>query len=322
MKQKNIYNNENPLFFLFTCVKDGRKYINKLFDSLLSQTKINFVHYIYEDGSADPIEDLVDIYKEKVSKLSSPYKVIYEKNPINIGLNMATKHCIDMCNLPYFIWIDCDNWVDKDFFKEIEKCCLKKPKADLIRTRLIGVGFSFNVDKPTTNNNTELQLFLRSKYYYSFFAVKTKKYLYINKNNYMSDVKTFFNDNQVLMCLLLSKCKIALELKAIGYFGYHPDSMSACNLPLDRGKNDQLLFLKNVSNKLFEMLDCYYYCKTSMNKITVNYRSNPVESLSLFRDILRKIKVNKLNYRILHCKPKFIILFKIGIFLILRFFKK
>ena len=82
------YSNEKPLFFLFTCVKDGRKYINKLFDSLLSQTKINFVHYIYEDGSNDPIEDLVLSYKEKVSKLEHPYKVIYDNKDVTDQVNV------------------------------------------------------------------------------------------------------------------------------------------------------------------------------------------------------------------------------------------
>ncbi len=72
IKSNNCINDksEKPLIFLFTCIKDGRKYIWKLFESLLEQTSNNFVHFIYDDGSNDPIEDLVETYKEKAFNLS------------------------------------------------------------------------------------------------------------------------------------------------------------------------------------------------------------------------------------------------------------
>ena len=109
-----------PLFFLFTCVKDGREYIDKLFESLLMQTKKNFIHYIYEDGSDNPLDEIVENYIKRVNQLDEPYRVVYEKCNKNIGLNKATEHCLKKCYLNYFIWMNCDDWLDVNFFKNAE----------------------------------------------------------------------------------------------------------------------------------------------------------------------------------------------------------
>jgi len=125
-KTKMVEKTQDYLFFVFTCVKNGRKYIEKLFDSLLEQTLTNFVHFIYDDGSDDPIDDLVDEYRKKVSLLANPFPVIYEKNTTNIGINMATQYCISKCCARYFVWIDCDNWIDKNFFNEMTNTINRK----------------------------------------------------------------------------------------------------------------------------------------------------------------------------------------------------
>ena len=168
--KKNNNRLSKETFFLFTCVKNGRKYIQKLFDSLLKQTKINFVHYIYEDGSEDPVDDLITDYKTKANDIG--LQVIYEKQSINIGLNMATKHCIEQCFLPYFIWIDCDNWVDSRFFEELGNTVRKKNKPNIVRTNKSCVHLSgakaTNFLKKSIDSGYSGLLILLNKYYYSF----------------------------------------------------------------------------------------------------------------------------------------------------------
>lgn len=307
------YSNEKPLFFLFTCVKDGRKYINKLFDSLLSQTRINFVHYIYEDGSNDPIEDLVLSYKEKVSKLEHPYKVIYEKNPVNIGLNMATKHCIDMCSCPYFIWIDCDNWVDKNFFLELEKTVAKNKKAFLIRTHkeIYKNGIAIPYDSSITRKkNSKLQLneLLRSKFTYSFFAVNNNLYRKNNPCNFMINSKVFFNDDQVLLvCLLSKKCKIAYSRKSIGYFLRRDDSVSAISIPVELGRDDQIALLNKIDKIKGAYIESYYQIKDKIRYINSNQFTDPKKCLQQYieiKEIAKKqhIKLSMFNCRSIHFK--------------------
>lgn len=246
---QNVYNNKNPLFFLFTSVKDGRVFINKLFDSLLKQSKVNFVHYIYEDGSNDPIEDLVDIYKEKNSKLSNPIQIIYEKNPKNIGLNMATKHCIDMCNLPYFLWINCDDWVDDNFFEELEKAvrkhddgCVFQFKTRFYNGNKVGVRPCNNYDKYLLHfKNKNLEL-LANKIQYNHFCVNHKKYLEVNKNNYFIDKRSFYNDQQVLIPLAYSNAKFYYCNKVVSNY-------------LIRGNSESFLLEETVLfDELFDAL--------------------------------------------------------------------
>ena len=271
-----------PLFFLFTCVKDGRKYIKTLFNSLLSQTDFNFVHYIYEDGSVDTIEDLVNEYKLKAS-----YQVMYEKNSINIGLNMATKHCIDICNLPYFIWIDCDNWVDKNFFFELGKAVKKNKKGNLFRTRCYRDNLkNKSIDTAVfplfsdslKNKYCKWIYFFRGykSYYYSFFAMKTEYFKEKMYFDFLVD-RHLFNDDQVLSHYYLTNDTCVFVDKAKGFQLIREDSESAsiCSSQLD----SNVKIYKEYTQNLFresgvykpDLFEHYYHVSTSCNKIFQHY---------------------------------------------------
>ena len=226
------FDSQKALFFTFTCVRNGRQFISRLFDSLLKQTKKNFIHYIYDDGSTEPLDKMVEDYKQKVSKLEKPYEVIYEKNPNNIGLNMATKHCIDMCSCPYFIWIDCDNFVDSRFFEELEKGIFKHKNATVFRTRLLKydekkdcVSEMYKKHK-SYKDKKQLKNLLYSKYAYSFFAINYDKYKIANPMNHFENVRSYFNDTQVLFSCALSECEFTFIKKSVGYYLSRDESES------------------------------------------------------------------------------------------------
>ena len=303
---KNKSNNEAPLFFLFTCVKDGRQYINKLFDSLLSQTKINFVHYIYEDGSDEPLDEIVEQYNEEVSKLSTPYKVIYEKNPVNIGLNMATKHCIDMCFCPYFIWIDCDNWVDMNFFNELEQYILCHKNIPLVRTLCLQSNQVINdIKKNYTfkcrHDNKQLTHFLYGTFFYGFFAVKLECYLKLNQSNYFFDKRDYFNDDQVLSLFLFNNKKISICDSAIGYFLLHDNNESV--LYRARSIEDECVNWRMTFNKFTSlsnnMINGFYLLINSFNKMVECYYKFDLYSTKFYLlDILKIRKKYKISSRL------------------------
>ncbi len=204
---------DKPLFFLFTCVFNGRNYITKLFDSLLSQNTSNFVHYIYEDGSAEPIYDLVESYKRKASNLPKPFKVIYEYNKVNMGLNYSTKHCIEKCDLPFFIWLNCDDYVENSFFIKLERTIRKaKILPTVIRCNLFTIeqnnAIRF-IDKYSKNArkfrkfSSQYMQFASDLYVYGHFCVNANVY----KNNRFLSTFSFqrdvFNDCQVILHSLL-----------------------------------------------------------------------------------------------------------------------
>ena len=124
------------------------------------------------------------------------------------------------------------------------------------------------------------------------------------------------------MCLLLSKCKIAINKNAIGYFGYNNNSVSSCSLSIESGKDEQLNYLKAISTNLFNVLDCYYRCKKMINNIALNGRQFPKRCHCEFNYLLSELKKNSLDYYVLHSKPRIVIRFKLCVFSFLQCFKQ
>ena len=313
-RDKHYLSSNEVIFFLFTCVKDGRQYIGRLFNSLLKQTKVNFVHYIYEDGSDDFIEDLVDEYKIKANKLNTPIKIFYEKNKNNIGLNMSIKHCISKCNLPYFIWIDCDNWVDDFFFEELGKTAKKHPNSIMIRSALTSCKIehnSFIVDKVFKYNRfcsdrNKFKTFFYKFYSFGFFAVKTEDYFKINPYNVFINDRSYFCDDQIIfLCLLMSNESFSFSKKSAGYALTREDSechaflniereyvfdcyTRTCQL-IDATKIDRLLSIKY-------MLDSY----NMLNRMY--YSSKPFQALRLLHERKKFLNTKQLPKSLLYKK--------------------
>lgn len=299
--------------FLFTCVKDGRKYIAQLFDSLLNQTDTNFVHFIYDNGSYDPIDDLVISYKEKAVKLKAPYEIIYEKTPESVGLNIATKYCISKCDKPYFIWIDCDNWVDKDFIKYLSKTIKHNPDCMLYRTFLMRVDgdnakISSNYKQRKLSmhgqNNAAFTFFTRkNRYYYSFFAVNTKQYITASNNNILSD-RDYYNDEQVLAYCYLAKGKYKMVKKAKGYYLARNDSEAHLILPKQKSAElfayetriDRASQMSNDAKDYYLVIDSLFKEYNLMQEAYVNKKYD--DSRNHFKELYRLSRENHFSTKV------------------------
>lgn len=242
-----------PVFFLITFVKDGRKYINTLFNSLLSQTRINFKHYIYDDGSCDPIEDLVDEYRKKASSLKIPYEVIYEKNIENKGVNYSTMHCISKADCEYFIWLNCDDCIDERFFEEMEKCIIKNKKPTVVRSNLYDFVSKKQIEKDrfrlkVRKQSRQLKYFLYGTFSCNFFAIKTSDWFTYNPHNHYYEERSFFNDEQVLLTCCINNSRFAFCENATGYFYNHGNNES--NMYKEKDLEIRYSFFK-------KLIDCY-----------------------------------------------------------------
>ena len=289
-----------PIFFLCTCIKDGNKYVDRLFNSLLRQTRVNFVHFIYEDGSTSPLGNKIIEYRSKAKKLPNPFEVIYEYNPINIGLNKSTQYCISKSNCPYFIWIDCDNWVDEHFFEELEKTYNRHKNSIILRTALFdsnNMSRTFNCGSiDETRKRHQLGLFIRKRYYYSFFAVNTKHFFSVNPKSTMLDIRRFYNDDQVLLLCLLYMDNAVISLKAKGYFITRNDQESSHgDLSFKELKECQLKLCESVDIKLRNKLDAIYKIKDFYDKLQITISHDSKQSLGLIKEIKKISKLNKVN---------------------------
>lgn len=294
-----------PLFFVFTCVKDGRDFVDKLFDSLLMQTKINFIHFVFEDGSSFPLAEKIEEYRNKINQLRTPYQLVYECNPTNIGLNRATQYCISRCICPFFIWIDCDNYVDINFFNELEKTYNKNRNALLLRTILYDADTLTNKYFNCGSINDalsryQLGLLIRRKYYYSFFAVNYAKYCLINPNNVFLPDRCFYNDEQVLLLCLLNCAKTPFSTKSIGYFLDRKNQESnQFEMSMEEIRKHQIKLCSLVSDALSQKIKSIYLIKDLYFELSISYKSNFKESIKLInqiKDISKKNHIQLKNY--------------------------
>lgn len=221
------------IFFLITCVYNGEKYLSKLFQSLINQSEYCFVHYILNDGSTDNTDSLIANYKQNVES-NNLYKIIYKKTKNN-GLNTSMKTAISDCFCPYFIWIDCDNWIDKDFFKNLALATKNNKNAIVFRTHKITYDETLNryfdhsgnfFEKAKRNITDNRSLVLLNSYDYSFFAVNFNKYKRLNPNLFLSTNKYPFDDQQVIFISANSGYEFAYVKKAKGYFLRHDNNLS------------------------------------------------------------------------------------------------
>lgn len=90
------------------------KYIQECIDSILEQTHCDFELIIVDDGSEDKTGKICDEYAEKDKRV----RVIHQ---VNKGLVRARKVGIECAKGEYIIFIDGDDWIDKDMGEQIAR---------------------------------------------------------------------------------------------------------------------------------------------------------------------------------------------------------
>lgn len=114
------------------------KYLKRLLDSIINQNEKSLEIILINDGSTDNSLDILKNYEKKYKNI----KVINKKNggvskSRNDGLNIATGK--------YICFLDADDYIDKDYFKEILKLLNK------YNVELLNFGFFSDVE----NNKLE-----------------------------------------------------------------------------------------------------------------------------------------------------------------------
>lgn len=112
------------------------KYLNKCIESILNQTYSNLEIILIDDGSPDKCGEICDFYKNKDSRI----KVIHKKNE---GVSKARNIGLDISKGKYIMFVDSDDYIDKNMIKELRKL-ITEQSAD------IAIGGVIDVDE---NNN-------------------------------------------------------------------------------------------------------------------------------------------------------------------------
>ena len=111
-----------PKFSIIVPVYNVEDYINKCLDSILNQSFKDFEIIVVNDGTKDNSIEKIKDY---------PIKLINQKNQ---GLSAARNTGVKHATGDYIIFIDSDDWVEKDLLKELEKSTKNNP--DVIRFQI------------------------------------------------------------------------------------------------------------------------------------------------------------------------------------------
>lgn len=106
-------------------VYNAEKFLGKCINSVLTQTYENWEIIIIDDGSTDNSEK---IYNE-FAKNDNRFKVYYQDNK---GVSAARNFGINIAQGKYIIFIDADDWIEKDFIDRMIEV-IEKEKADMVQ---------------------------------------------------------------------------------------------------------------------------------------------------------------------------------------------
>ena len=108
--------NNIPLISVIIPVYNASTYLNACIECLLNQTFKNIEIIAVNDGSKDNSLDILKAYSSRISNL----KVI---DQLNSGASEARKRGLHSATGKYVVFLDADDWLDKDaLYKMVYRC--------------------------------------------------------------------------------------------------------------------------------------------------------------------------------------------------------
>lgn len=195
-------------FSIIIPVYNVEKYIKKCLDSIFNQTFTDFEVIVVDDGCTDKSIEIVNNYNVKI--IHSKHIEVSEAR--NIGVKEATGE--------YIIFIDSDDYWDKDLLKEINKSTKNNP--DLVRFQARTVtddGIINNYEEEPfegLNGNDAFNRILNYHYVDSvvFYAIKRKYFL---KEKFQFNKNTIHEDFGLTPLIIIKASKV----NSITYIGYN-----------------------------------------------------------------------------------------------------
>jgi len=196
-----------PKFSIIIPMYNTEKYIDKCLSSVFSQTFKDYEVVVVNDGSTDRSLSIAQTYKCTII------------NQNNMGLSVSRNNGVKKAKGDYIIFLDSDDYIEKDLLKEINKSLKNNP--DLVRFQIQDV-----------KDNKVIKKYIEEKFY-GYFGVKAfdkiVKYHYVEnawcyaiKRKYYLKEKFEFAPGMVhedfgLIPLIIMKSSLVNSIDYIGY---------------------------------------------------------------------------------------------------------
>jgi len=209
-----------PKYSIIIPVYNVEKYIKKCLDSVFDQTEKDFEVIVINDDCTDGSIDIVRKYDVKMVTT----KHVSVSQARNLGVKEATGE--------YLIFLDSDDYWDKNLLKNISKSLDNNP--DLVRFQVRTVfdnGDKVDYYEKTFNNKTGVEAFnIISRFHFveSVWCYAIKREYYLKEN--FSFRKGMVHEDFGLTPLIVEKANIVNCINYIGY-NYYRRSGSIMNNP-------------------------------------------------------------------------------------------
>lgn len=267
MKQKS-----KPKISIIIPVYNVEKYIKKCLESLASQSMQDMEIIIVNDGSKDKSEEIINNYKESHPNMTIKY-LKKENGGLASARNYGVKHAVG----DYLSFIDPDDYLDKDLYKNLEK--YMDEKIDVIKFKMKKVDTSGkvieNLDGPIFEKCTGEEAF-KKLYAVDKFIDPACIYLYRREffveNNF--EYKLRYHEDFGLTPLIIVQAKSFVSTKFYGYFYLQTEES------LTRSKDNKKDIARAADmlahyDNMIQLIDVYDI-KEETKKIVKKYYTNSV----------------------------------------------
>ena len=197
-----------PKFSIIVPVYNVEKYIDKCLRSIVDQNFSDYEVIVVNDGTKDNSMGIVKKY---------PFKIINQKNQ---GLSVARNTGVKEAKGDYLIFLDSDDYIDKDLLKCLSKSLKNKP--DVVRFQIREVyGDKDSVDykEEAFSSLNGVEAFNRiSKFHFveNAWCYAIKREYYLREN--FKFMKGVYHEDFGLIPLVIVKASV---VNCISYIGYN-----------------------------------------------------------------------------------------------------
>ena len=196
-----------PKFSIIIPVYNVEKYIKKCLDSVFTQTEKDYEVIVVNDGTKDNSMDIVKNYD---------VKIVNQKNQ---GLSEARNTRLKNAKGEYILFLDSDDYIEKDLLKELNKSIKNKP--DLVRFQIREVFDTYKKDYNElsfTNKSGPEAFSIICNYHFveNAWAYLYKK-SYLEENNFTFKKGTIHEDFGLVPLVIMK----ASNVNSMSYIGYN-----------------------------------------------------------------------------------------------------
>lgn len=120
----------NPLVSILAPCYNGKRYLNRFIESLLSQDYSPLELILINDGSTDNSVEIVNSYQQQLQ--DHGIKLIIHSQE-NAGIGAAINNGLKFINGDYFTWIGIDDYYHPNFFSKLVNFMENNPQYSVVR---------------------------------------------------------------------------------------------------------------------------------------------------------------------------------------------